>query len=96
MIASLNTIERLTELLKQAKLKRNTKLLEEVHNFILDSLQYLTSYKRNNRGSESHKISQEISQLETLNALVFKIYAQLEKSYLLRLRAINKNQSKKM
>ncbi len=83
--------ERLTELLKTAKIKRNTALLEEVHNFILDSLQDLRIYKKNNRRSETYQLNEEIRALESLNALVFEINAQIEKSYYPRLHNISKN-----
>ena len=91
MIANLNMTERLTELLKKAKIKRDKHLLEEVHNFILDSLQDLTSYKRNNRRSETYHLTQEVHELENLNALVYEINAQIEESYYLRLHNKNKN-----
>jgi len=83
--------ERLIELLKKAKLKRDTNLLEEVHNFILDSLQDLRIYKKNNRRSETYQLNEEIRALESLNALAFEINAQIEKSYYPRLQNISKN-----
>jgi len=83
--------ERLTELLKKAKITRDKNSLEEIHNFILDLLQDLTSYKRNNRRSETYQLNDEIKALESLNALVYEINAQIEESYYLRLHNKTKN-----
>jgi len=91
VIANLNMTEKLIELLRKAKIKRDTNLLEEVHNFILDSLQDLKIYKKNNRRSETYQLNEEIRALESLNALVFEINAQIERSYYPRLHNIRKN-----
>ena len=73
-------LDRLTALIKKAKIQRNTHLLEKVHETILDFLHDLRIYKKKNRKSETYQLNDEITKLEELNCIVFEVFADIERN----------------
>lgn len=79
-------------MIKKAKIRKDLNMLEEVHNTVLESLQYLIYYKKTHRRDEIYHLNDEITQLETLNALIFKVFAEIIRNQDFRLKSKNKTQ----
>ena len=70
------------ELIDKAKISRNPKLLNNVHTAVLEYLTTLQDQHKKNIRNRDYRLKSEITQLEDLNAIIFGIFAHLDKSTL--------------
>lgn len=78
-------VEDLTNLVKKAKIQRNLSLLYKTHETIITTLEYLKSFKRSHRRSETWQLNDEIKHLENLNLLVFRVHGEIHRNITFRM-----------
>lgn len=88
-------IDEFEGLIKKAKIQRNIPKLEEIHYAILEALQYMQDFKKDNCRVETYHLNDEIHKLEDLNIKIFETYGQIQQNAHFRLQNI-KNRQKRM
>jgi len=79
-------IDNLTNLVKKAKVRKDTPLLLTVHEHIIEMMEYLKNFKRSHKGQEIYPINDEIKHLEELNLLVFHAFGDIHRNTAFRLK----------
>lgn len=66
-------------LIKKALIQRSIPMLEQVHETVIEYLQYLQSRHQNNIQKRINYLQKEIDRLEELNTIIFHVYSEIEK-----------------
>ncbi len=88
-------IDEFEGLIKKAKIQRDIPLLEEIHTAILEALQYMHVFKKENKTIETYHLNDEIRMLEELNCRIFETFSQIQQNAHFRLQDI-KNKQRRM